>query len=114
MMDSWVYVCILIISVLVASISQIILKKSSNEKHESLLKEYLNLKVIIGYGLLVLSTILTIIALRGMDYKNEPIIESIGYIFVMILSRMFLSEKITKKKVLGNALILVGILVFYF
>lgn len=45
-MNSIWYVIILIISVFVASISQIILKKSSNEKHKSLIKEYLNVKVI--------------------------------------------------------------------
>lgn len=63
--------------------------------------------------MMVISTVLTILAFRGLDYKNGPIIESLGYIFVMILSRMFLKEKITKKKILGNALILLGIIVFY-
>lgn len=63
--------------------------------------------------MMVISTVLTILAFRGLDYKNGPIIESLGYIFVMILSRMFLKEKITKKKILGNALILLGIVVFY-
>ena len=32
---------------------------------------------------------------------------------VMRLSRAFFGEKITKRKVLGNVLILLGILVFY-
>lgn len=107
------YVIILIISVAVASVSQIILKKASSEEHTSFLKEYLNVKVIVGYGLLVLSTILTIIAFKGLDYKNGPIIESLGYIFVMILSKVILKEKITKKKVIGNVLILLGIFTFY-
>ena len=31
--------------------------------------------------------ILTILAFKGLDYKNGPIIESVGYIFIMILSR---------------------------
>ena len=112
MNDTYKYVLILIFSVLVSSVSQIILKKSSVEEHKSLIREYLNFKVILGYGLLVLSTILTVIALKGISYKSEPIIESIGYIFIMILSRIFLKEKITVRKVIGNALILIGILVF--
>ena len=62
---------------------------------------------------MVMSTILTIVAFSGLDYKNGPIIESVGYVFVMILSRVFLEEKITKKKIIGNALILLGIAVFY-
>lgn len=106
------YVLILVLSVFVASGSQIVLKSSAAEEHASFLREYLNVKVIAGYGMMVVSTILTIMALRGMDYKKEAIIESLGYFFVMILGNLFLKEKITKKKILGNALILIGIVVF--
>lgn len=63
--------------------------------------------------MLVISTILTILAFKGLDYKNGPIIESLGYVFIMILSRLFLKEKITYKKIIGNALILCGIMIFY-
>lgn len=107
------YVFLLILAVLVSSISQIILKKSSSKTYKSIIKEYLNVYVITGYGLMVLSTVLVVLGLKGVPYKNEPIIESIGYLFVMILSNRLLGEKITKKKVLGNVLILVGIAVYY-
>jgi len=107
------YVILLIVSVAVASVSQIILKMSASQQHESVIKEYLNIKVILGYGMMVISTVLTVFAFKGLDYKNGPIIESIGYIFIMILSKIILNEKITKKKLIGNALILCGIAVFY-
>lgn len=107
------YVILLVFSVLVASVSQIILKMSASEEKSSIIKEYLNSKVILGYGLMVISTVLTILAFQGLDYKNGPVIESLGYIFVMLLSRFILKEKITKKKIFGNALILLGIVVFY-
>ena len=104
------YVLLLILAVLVSSISQIILKKSASKTYDSVLKEYLNVYVITGYVLMVISTVL---GLKGVPYKNEPIIESLGYLFVMILSNRLLGEKITKKKFFGNALILVGIAVYY-
>ena len=107
------YVFLLILAVLVSSISQIILKKSSSKTYKSIIKEYLNVYVITGYGLMVLSTVLVVLGLKGVPYKNEPIIESLGYLFVMILSNRLLGEKITKKKVLGNVLILVGIALYY-
>lgn len=107
------YVFLLIASVLIASCSQIILKKSASKEYSSIIREYLNVKVILGYGMMFISTILTIFAFKGLDYKNGPIIESLGYIFIMFLSRIFLKEKITKKKIIGNSLILLGILVFY-
>lgn len=107
------YIILLILAVLVSSISQIILKKSASKKYNSIIKEYLNPYVIIGYGLMVVSTVLVVLGLKGVPYKNEPIIESLGYIFVMFLSNIILKEKITKKKIIGNLLILVGIVIYY-
>lgn len=69
--------------------------------------------VITGYGLMVVSTVLVILGLKGVPYKNEPIIESLGYIFVMILSNLILGERISKKKIIGNLLILSGIIIYY-
>ncbi len=105
-------VWILVLSVFIASCSQIILKSSAGQEHENMLKEYLNVRVVTGYGMMVLSTILTIIAFRGLEYKYGPVIESLGYVFVMVLGNLFLKEKITKKKLAGNALILLGIFIF--
>ena len=102
------YIILLVLAVVVSSVSQIILKT-----YNSIIKEYLNPYVIIGYGLMVLSTVLVVLGLKGVPYKNEPIIESLGYIFVMILSNRILKEKITKKKLIGNLLILIGIIIYY-
>ncbi|MGG5316752.1 hypothetical protein IGI49_001449 [Enterococcus sp. AZ071] len=102
------------LAVIISSISQIILKLGSKQSHESLIREYLNPHVIVGYTLMVVSTICIILSYRGVDYKNGPVIESLGYILVMILSSIFLNEKITKGKVVGNLVILIGIIIFYF
>lgn len=103
----------LLLSVVVASFSQLLLKKSAAKPHESLIREYLNLYVIAGYGMMVASTLLTVAGYAGLEYKNGAIIESLGFVLVMVLSRLFFGERITKKKLLGNGLILLGILVFY-
>lgn len=107
------YIILLVLAVLVSSVSQIILKKSASKTYNSIFREYFNLYVITGYGLMVVSTVLVILGLRGVPYKNEPIIESLGYIFVMILSNLILGEKITRKKIIGNLLILSGIIIYY-
>lgn len=104
---------VLILSVFIAAVSQIILKKSALKEYKSVINEYLNPYVITGYGMMVVSTVLTIIALRGMDYSNVPVIECLGYLFVMFMSRIFLGEKITKRKIIGNLMIIVGIMVYY-
>lgn len=105
--------CIYIVSVLIASLSQLLLKKSAEKKYASFWREYLNPYVITGYGFLFLSMFLTVLAFRGMDYKNGPVIESLGYVMVLLLSRLFFGEKLTKKKLIGTCCILAGIVFFY-
>lgn len=111
MMNS--YIWFIVLSVLVASFSQILLKKSATKEYPNRIREYLNPYVITGYGMMVVSTVLTIIAYTRVDFKNGPIIESAGYVIVLILSRMFFKEKITTKKFIGTVLIIIGIVIFY-
>lgn len=47
-----------------------------------------------------------------MNLKEENAIASSTYVFVLILSRITLKEKVTVKKIVGNILIIVGILIF--
>ena len=107
------YWIVLFLAVIVSSASQMLLKKGATKKYDSVIREYLNPWVISGYGLMVLSTLCVIFAYRGVAYKNGAIIESLGYLLIMFLSRFFFDEKITKKKLIGNLIILVGVLVFY-
>ena len=107
------YVYLLISSVIISSFSQILLKTSARKEYTSIVNEYLNSYVIIGYGMMVIATLTTILAYRGLDYKNGPVIESLGYLFIMVLSHFFFMEKISRKKLLGNLMILAGVFVFY-
>ena len=107
------YVYLLISSVIISSFSQILLKTSARKEYTSIVNEYLNSYVIIGYGMMVIATLTTILAYRGLDYKNGPVIESLGYLFIMVLSHFFFKEKISRKKLLGNLMILAGVFVFY-
>lgn len=100
-------------SVIIASLSQVLLKKSAKRTYDTFIKEYMNPYVVVGYVMMVFSTVLTILAFQGLEYKNGPIIESLGYILIMFLSLFFFQEKITVRKVIGNLLILIGIMIFY-
>ncbi len=104
---------ILLLSVLIASFSQILLKKSAEKTYSSLLREYMNFYVICGYGMMFLSMFLTIIAYAGMEFTNVQIVEATGYVMVLVLSYFFFKEKITKRKVLGMIFIFAGIAVYY-
>ena len=101
-------------AVVVSAFSQILLKKSAKKSYSSAIKEYLNPYVIIGYGMMMVTTVLTVFAYKtGLDYKNGPVIESLGYVLIMFLSLFFFGEKITPKKLIGNSLVVLGIIIFY-
>lgn len=103
----------LIASVTVASFSQLLLKKSAMKQYDSFLKEYLNPWVISGYLMLFCSVFLSIMGLRRLDYLNAPVVESLGYVLVPLLSALFLKEKITRRKLVGIGCIVAGMIIFY-
>ena len=101
-------------SATIASFAQVLLKKSAMEEHKSFIYEYLNWKVIAGYAIMFAGMFINIyVYSRGVEYKNGPVMESIGNIWVVFLSFLFFREPITKKKILGNILIIAGIFIFY-
>ncbi|MBE5844863.1 MAG: multidrug ABC transporter [Butyrivibrio sp.] len=107
------FVLLMLLGQLIASISQMLLKRSSQKEYPNFIRQYLNILVIGGYGLLVVSLLIAIICYGHMPYMYVVIIEPVGYIMVMLLSRFFFKEKITGNKILGMMLILAGIGVFY-
>lgn len=106
------YVLIMITGVTIASFSQILLKKSSAKKYPNKIREYLNPLVICGYGMLFVSLGFSMTAFSGLDFTNIPLLESTGYIIVMFLGYFFFKEKITKRKIIGMAVIMAGIFIY--
>ena len=97
---------ILIFMTLCGAVASLFLKRASGT--EGILKMFLNINLYIGGGLYVLSAVLNVYILRYLDYSVVLPLTSITYIWTMILSYMILKEKITVKKMLGVALILIG------
>lgn len=106
------YFLIAIISGILSSFSQVLLKKSSMIQHESKIKEYMNFYVIAGYGITFACMLLMVIAFKGMPLKFGAVMESLVYFHIMILSRIFFGERFTLKKVIGNLLIVFGVIIF--
>ena len=101
----------MLLAALLAAVSQILLKKSAMKTHKSWIYEYLNIYVISGYLLLSGSLLLNVWAYQEMEYRFGQAINAVSYVFVLILGRIFLGEKITARKVIGNAIIIAGILI---
>ena len=105
------YIILFLISVLISSISQILLKASANKTYDTKLKEYMNTRVIGAYLMFFGATFITVIAYREVPLTLGPILESTGYIFVAVLSCLFLKEKVSRRKCIGLVMIMIGVLV---
>lgn len=103
---------IFIFGVFISSISQIVLKKSAQIEYGSKIKEYLNPRVIFAYIIFFGATLCSVWAYTVIPLSLGPILESAGYIFVAFLSWLFLKEKITKQKLLGLSVIIIGIIIY--
>lgn len=112
MSDLSKYIAIWMFSVFISSVSQVMLKIAANKTYDKKIKEYLNPIVITAYGIFFISTLLTMYALKFVPLTMSPIIESTSYIFVPVLGFLILREKISKRRLLGMGIMVIGIFVF--
>ena len=94
------------------AVAQILFKQSSNIKYENKIREYLNFRVILSYGMFFLILLLNTWCYTKVEMRYGPVIDTAAYVFVLLLSRLILKEKITKGKILGNLIIITGILIY--
>ena len=100
-------------SVVIASFSQVVLKLGAGKTYNSKIREYLNVYVITGYGMLFVSMVITVVVYSRLSYLSVPVIEAVGYVLVPVLSYFIFKEKFTKRKLLGIVFILTGIVIYY-
>ena len=106
------YSGILLASVLISAISQVMLKKSALKTYDSPIKEYLNPLVIFAYALFVGTTLLSVIAYKGIPLSLGPVLESTAYVYVTVFGVLIFKERMTKGKLGALALIICGIVVY--
>ncbi len=99
-------------AVFIASLSQILLKQSAQMEHKNFIFKFLNWRVMLGYALLLGTTIINVFAYRGVELKVTPMIESTGIIWVTILAFFFFGERPDKRTILSVIITIIGILVF--
>ena len=108
------YAGIMLVSVFVASVSQVMLKKSAECPRESRIQEYLNPLVIAAYILFVGCTLVTVIAYRGIPLSLGPVLEATSYVYVTAFGVWIFKEKLDRRKLVALALILGGIFIYAF
>ncbi|MBP5512432.1 EamA family transporter [Candidatus Saccharibacteria bacterium] len=101
-----------LVGVLISAIAQVLLKKSADKKHESKIKEYMNVPTIVAYGMFFAATVCNLFAYKYISLSTGPVLGTIEYILVAIFGYFFLKEKVTRRKAIGLLIIFVGVIVF--
>lgn len=106
------YAAILLVGVFISAVSQVMLKKAALKKYDSKIKEYLNPLVIIAYILFFGTTLLSIVAYKGIPLSLGPILEATSYIYVTAFGVLIFKEKMNSRKWIALGLIVAGIAVY--
>ena len=97
-----------VLAALLSSAGQLFLKKAALKK-VALTK---NISLFIGGILFIIGLTASLFALRYLEFSTFYSITACNYIFIMLLSHLFLKEKIDRAKVIGIITISIGILIF--
>ena len=108
------YAIIFLFGVFIASIAQVLLKKSALKKYSSVCKDYLNLMVVGAYFLMAISMMISVMAYKGIPLSMGPLLDAAGYIFIMFFGVKVFKEKISVEKIIALTFILAGIFVYSF
>lgn len=107
------YVLVLISSLLGVA-SQMMLKHSARKNYPSWWREYINIWVISGYSIMVLSLLINLWAIHiGVLAQEVSIIECINYLLIPLAAWWIFKEPITKRKMVAIGVIIVGVIVFF-
>ena len=68
--------------------------------------------MITAYGISFSVLLLNTYAYTKVDMKYGAVIDTFSYVFVMILSYLLLKEKFTKGQLIGNLIIITGVMVY--
>lgn len=97
--------------VLLTGMGQLCLKLGSRNK-QSLLGMYVNPYTLSGYAILFIVTILSVLALMGMDLKTFSAFMALNYVAITLLSAAILGESLSKNRITAIVLIIFGVVVF--
>jgi len=111
-MNNPLFYLLMLSSAAITAFSQIILKKSAEKKHKGFIFEYINPYVLFSYVCYFGVLVLNVFIYTKIDYRFGVVINSMASVLVMVLSKLMLKETITRKHILGNIFIILGIIIF--
>jgi drug/metabolite transporter (DMT)-like permease len=110
-----IIIILMLISTVSGAFGLLFFKKGAKDFNLNILKQLRNTNLIIGVLLIGAGTFFYLLALRKGSLSIVYSLNSLTYIWVPLISKKFLGEKINKYKLAGLILIMLGIfLITYF
>lgn len=112
-MDKFAFsIILLFLASCITTVSQVLLKLSAKSEAKNIIHIFVNHRVIVAYSLFFLVIFISTYAYKTIDYKYGVAMESLSYVLVLLSSRFFLSERLSKHQLIGMVLITSGIICF--
>lgn len=106
------YIFLSLFGTFLSSVSQVMLKKAASKTYKNALAEYLNPLVIFAYVIFVSTTLISVLAYKGIPVSLGPVLETTGYIYVTVFGVLIFKEKLNVKKVIALCVIVLGVFIY--
>ena len=103
------FVLLILLMTILGAIAGLFLKRASGTA--GLLSILRNPNLYVGGILYLIAALVNVYVLRFLEYSIVLPLTSITYIWTMVVSYIFLQEKITKRKIVGVSLIIAGAII---
>jgi drug/metabolite transporter (DMT)-like permease len=79
---------------------------------EGILSNIKNWNLILAIFLFIATTVLSVITMRYMDFSIFYSFTALNYLFIMFFSWKILKEKFDRLRIIGNILVIIGVIIF--
>jgi len=87
------------------------LKKNADKGYKGI-KIYLNTPVIVSNFIFLGATLLGVYLMRYIMLTTVALLNALTYVFIPVLSYIFIKEKISKNMIIGITMILFGVVIY--
>lgn len=108
------YIFLAIVTQFLVALAQVILKVGARQIDfkKPLAHNFKNKYLLISILLFILVPVLSIITMRVVDFSDFYSFTALSYFFIMIFSWKILKEDIDRLRIIGNLLVIAGIVIF--
>jgi len=108
------YIFLAVITQFLVALAQVVLKIGARKVdfRRPLSYNFKNKYLMISIFLFLLVPIISIISMRVMDFSNFYSFTALSYFFIMLFSWGILREDIDRLRIIGNILVIVGVIIF--